>query len=74
MKKLNFKQQLNLNTFITLLSKGYSGGGDDKYFTITSISGKSLKEPLVVPQLIMQLYNLHIQTKTMLEQELKNWK
>lgn len=74
MKTLIIEKQMTVDEFIKLLSKGYSGGGDNKNFTITSLGGKELKTPIVVPQKIMSLYNLQCQAKAILEEELKTWK
>ena len=74
MKSINIKTKLDFDTFVTLLEKGYSGGGDDDNFTFNTIGGKQLDEPIVVPQEVMSLYNLHIATKGLLTKKLKELK
>jgi DNA-binding PadR family transcriptional regulator len=74
MKNIKIEKQLTVQSFIALLNKGYSGAGDDKVFTITSLGGKELEEHIIIPQRIMQFYNLYVQTKCLLEEELENWK
>lgn len=74
MKKISTEKDLTPEEFINLLNKGYSGGGDDEKFILTSLGGKELKTPIIVPQEIISLYNVHYQVTAMLLQKLKDWK
>jgi len=74
MKSINIKTKLDFDTFVVLLEKGYSGGGDNNNFTFSSLGGKQLDEPISVPQEIMSLYNLYNTTKALLESKLKQLK
>ncbi len=74
MKTINIPLKLDFDNFTKLLSKGYSGGGDNENFTIFTIAGKLLENQIIIPQKVMQLYTLYTQTKCLLEEELKTLK
>lgn len=68
MKKLKLETEMDFETFVKGMDKGYSGGGDSITFTFTKFNGKAAS--FSVSQDLMLAYNnfnyaRHILTNTL---------
>jgi len=65
------KKKLDADLLIELTSKGFSGGDVDGVFSISSIKGKPLDEPIKIPHEAIHLVESIWRTKTALDMILK---
>lgn len=69
--EVTLKKKLDADLLIELTSKGFSGGDVDGEFSITSIKGKALDEPIKVPHEAIHLVESLWRTRAALDMVLK---